>query len=82
LKRWLNERGREKQMPIEHKKPFGIYHWDTFDNETFLISEAKTLKEAIAKVYKRYGDRIQNNGADQVDIVDLEGNIVKKFAVC
>ena len=68
-------------MSIQHTKPFGIYHWDTFDNETFLISEAKTLKEAIAKVHKRYGKRINSNGADQVDIVNSKGNIVEVFKV-
>ncbi|MCK9458247.1 MAG: hypothetical protein M0R80_01175 [Proteobacteria bacterium] len=66
---------------IKHKKKFGIYHWDTFDNETILIDEANTQQEAEDKVQKRYGDRIRSIGADQVDIVDKKGNIVKKFSV-
>ena len=66
---------------IEHKKAFGIYHWDTFDNETILIDEANTQQEAEAKVQKRYGERIRSTGADQVDIVDKKGNVVKKYSV-
>lgn len=66
---------------IEHSKPFGVYHWDTFDNETLLIGEADTLDEAVDFVEDRYKHRISDSGADQVDIVDLSGNIVKKFKV-
>jgi len=66
---------------ITHTKPFGIYYWDTFDNETFLISEAGTLKKAIAKVHKRFKGRIKDDGADRVDIVDLQGTVVEKFKV-
>ena len=66
---------------IQHTKKFGIYHWDTFDNETFKIDEADSLVEAEDKVKKRYGDRIRDTGADQVDIVDLKGNIVRVFKV-
>jgi len=68
-------------MPIQHKKEFGIYHWDTFDNETFLVGEAKTLKKAIEKVVKRYGKRIRNDGADRVDIVDSKGNVVERYNI-
>jgi len=68
-------------MPIQHKKPFGIYHWDTFDNETILIDEADTLKEAEKKVEEQYNGRIRSNGADKVDIVDLEGNVVRSYHV-
>jgi hypothetical protein len=69
-------------MPIQHKKNFGVYHWDTFDNETFLVDEADTIKKAEEIVHDKYGDRIKNIGADQVDIVDKKGNIIKKFNVC
>jgi hypothetical protein len=68
-------------MPIQHTKPFGVYHWDTFDNVTILLHEANTLKEAEAWVKEHYKDRLRDNGADQADIVDLEGNIVKAFKV-
>lgn len=68
-------------MGISHKKKFGVYHWDTFDNETFLLKDFNTLEEAEKYVKERYGTRINNNGADQVDIVDSLGNIVKKYSV-
>lgn len=68
-------------MPISHTKPFGIYHWDTFDGETFLIGQTDSLEDAIKFVEEQYDGRIRSNGADQVDIVDLHGNIIKKFAV-
>ena len=29
---------------ISHKKEFGVYHWDTFDNVTLLIKDCKTLQ--------------------------------------
>jgi hypothetical protein len=68
---------------IHHTKPFVIYHWDTFDNETFLIDEADTFGEAVEFVKEHYKGRISDNGADQlVDIVDLNGNIVGKYSVC
>ena len=66
---------------ITHKKKFGIYHWDTFDNETILVGEADTLIEAEGFVQKKYGDRIRPTGADQVDIVDSKGNIIKKYPI-
>lgn len=70
---------------IKHTKPYGIYHWDTFEDgpdATFLVCEADTLQEAEKEVHERYKGRIASNGADQVDIVDLRGNIVAKFKVC
>jgi hypothetical protein len=66
---------------IEHKKEFGIYHWDTFDNETFLVDEADTLQEAQDKVQEKYKGRIRSTGADRVDIVDKRGNVVDKYSV-
>jgi len=69
-------------MPIQHKKNFGVYHWDTFDNTTFLMDEADTFKKAEKIVQKKYGDRLSSNGADQVDIVDKKGNVVKIFHIC
>jgi hypothetical protein len=68
-------------MPIQHIKEFGIYHWDTFDNETFLVDEADTLKEAQDKVGDRYGSSIATDGADQIDIVDKKGTIIKRYKV-
>ena len=66
---------------IEHKKEFGIYHWDTFDNETTLVDEADTLEEAQQKVNANYKDSISGDGADRVEIVDSKGNIVAKFQI-
>ena len=68
-------------MGIEHTKEFGVYHWDTFDNEIFLITEADTLEEASQKMKDYYVDRLQERGADQVDIVDLNGNIIESYKV-
>lgn len=66
---------------ITHKKKFGIYHWDTFDNETILVAEANSLEKAMEIVQKHYGNRIGDNRADQVDIVDKAGNVIQKFSV-
>lgn len=67
---------------ISHKKEFGVYHWDTFDNETMLVDDADTLEEAQSIVNEKYKGRIKGHGADRVDIVDKQGNIVAKFNVC
>jgi len=66
---------------IEHSKEYGIYHWDTFDNTTALIDEADTLEDAIRLVYEHYSERMRPDGADQVDIVDSEGKVVRKYKV-
>ena len=67
----------------KHSKKFGIYHWDTFDNATILIDEADTLKKAEDIVKKKYAGRINAaSGADQVDIVDDKGNIIRAYKVC
>jgi len=68
-------------MPIQHKKEFGVYHWDTFDNETILTKDCDTLEEAEKYVSDYYGERISSNGADRVDIVDPKGNVVNTFSV-
>ena len=66
---------------VSHTKEFGIYHWDTFDNETLLVGEADTITEAVTFIKDKYGKRIRLNGADQVEVVDLAGNGVKRFNV-
>lgn len=68
-------------MPISHKKEYGLYHWDTFDNETFLVDEADTLEEIQVKLKDHYGDRLRKDGADRADIVDSKGNVIKKYNV-
>jgi hypothetical protein len=67
-------------MAVRTKK-FAVYHWDTFDNETFLKHEADTLEECEDWVIKHYGERLRESGADRVDIVDDKGDIVKQFNV-
>jgi hypothetical protein len=66
---------------ITHKKKYGIYHWDTFDNTTLLVDEADTHPAALLKVQKKYGTRIGSHGADRVEIVDKAGNIIERFQV-
>jgi len=64
----------------KHKKLFGIYHWDTFDNETILVGEADTEAQAIKFVEKKYGDRIASNGADVVDIV-MNTKVIRSYKI-
>ena len=68
-------------MIKDHTKKFGIYHWDTFDNETFLKHEEDVLDDAINWVQTNYGDRLRPSGADRVEIVDDRGNVVKNWNV-
>lgn len=68
-------------MAVKHKKKFGIYHWDTFDNETLLIDEANTLEKAEKKVEEKYKGRISAQGADKVEIVDKKGTVLKSYGV-
>jgi hypothetical protein len=68
-------------MSVEKfSKAFGIYHWDTFDNETILIGEADTLVEAQQFVQERYKGRLGSDGADRVDIVDQLGEVVDHYS--
>lgn len=69
-------------MAISHKKEFGIYHWDTFDNVTILVDEADIETEARDIVEKKYGNRISCSGADRVDIVDSKGTVIENYSVC
>jgi hypothetical protein len=67
---------------IKHKKEFGVYHWDTFDNETFLVDEFDTFDQAKHFVVEdRYKGRTGSQGADKVDIVNSKGDIVEQFSV-
>lgn len=66
---------------IKHKKQFGVYHWDTFDNRTFLQHEADTIDECNSFITKHYNTRLRDSGADRVEIVDDKGNIVEKYNV-
>lgn len=66
---------------ITHKKKFGVYHWDTFDNETILMHQCNTQEAAEKYVQKHYGERISPNGADRVDIVDKKGAVLRTYTV-
>ena len=69
---------------IQHKKEFGVYHWDTFDNETLLKADVNTFDEAeeyITEWYRKQG-RIAGSGADRVEIVDRSGTIKAAYNVC
>jgi len=48
----------------------------------FLVEDFDDLPSAQRFIEKRYGDRISSSGADQVDIVNLNGDIVEQFKVC
>lgn len=60
---------------------FTIHHWDTFDNETIQIGTADTIEEANAFVLKEYEGRIDESGADRVDIVNKNRDVVDTFQV-
>lgn len=64
-----------------HTKAFGIYHWDTFDNETMLIAEADTREETTKIIAAKYAGRIGPDGADQLHVVDSNGNVVERLSV-
>lgn len=73
---------------ITHTKEFGIYHWDTFDNETLLVGEADTITEAVELIKEKYNisntiraDFSRTPGADRVEVVDLSGNILRHFDI-
>jgi hypothetical protein len=68
-------------MAISHKKKYGIYHWDTFDNVTLLVDEADTIEQANSKIHNRYGSRFSMQGADCVEIVDKKGCIIARFNI-
>jgi hypothetical protein len=68
-------------MAISHKKNFGVYHWDTFDNETILIADLQTLNRCLKFIDKKYKGRISKEGADRVDVVDRQGTVVRSFSV-
>jgi len=70
-----------KRNPKYGDEPFVVCHWDTFDNETFKLGGFNTLEEATKFAHDHYGDRIRDSGADKVEIVDSEGNIVWRRSV-
>lgn len=63
------------------KAKFVVTYWDMFDNETDLVGGASTFDKAEAIVQKKFGGRIQVDGADWVEIVDQDGNVVARYSV-
>ena len=62
-------------------KKYAIFHWDTFDNITILISQSDS-RAKIDKVFdKKYKDRVSSQGADRVDIVQKGKGIVASYAI-
>jgi hypothetical protein len=59
---------------------YDINHWDTFDNELIKIASKHTLQEAEDFVEEYYKGRINDSGADKVEIV-VQGKIVKSYSV-
>jgi len=66
---------------ISHKKEFGVYHWDTFDDETTLLDEFDSLPEASKYVKKRCKGRLNLQGADVVNIVNSKGTVIEHHRV-
>jgi hypothetical protein len=64
---------------ISHKKKYGMYHWDTFDNETILVTESDDLNDLKEQVLKKY--RVTPSGADVVEIVNNIGTIVASYKI-
>ena len=65
----------------KHIKEYGIYYWDTFDNETLFLKDFDSLDAAKAYVEERYQGRLRDSGADKIDIVTRIGSIVKQYPV-
>ena len=70
-----------RKMLKTHKLEFGVYHWDTFDNDTVLLREFDDLAEAVDYVKDRYGERLRDSGADRVEIVNSVGSVVRRWRV-
>jgi len=62
-----------------HKKAFGVYLWDTFDNETILLRDFNS--RSAASRWARKSHPPQKNGADQIDIVNRRGDIIEKYEI-
>lgn len=67
---------------LQHTKKYGVYHWDTFDNETLLLFESDSMDEIDTYVESHYKGRFAAYGADYVEVVDRSGTIVKRRSVC
>lgn len=71
---------KPKGKPEE--KRYGVYLWDTFDNQTIRLRDLDTLEEAEKFVIDRFGDRISSDGADVVKILDrVTDNTVRSYTI-
>ncbi|MBM3303611.1 MAG: hypothetical protein FJY76_00810 [Candidatus Aenigmarchaeota archaeon] len=71
-------------MAVCHKKKLGAYHVDTFDDECapILVAEGDTVAEVSGVIERMYRGRIdEKHGADRVDIVDKNGDVLKTYHV-
>lgn len=65
---------------LQHKNGFGVYLWDTFDNETILLRDGfKTIAAALKWARKKNPEN--PNGADKIDIVSNSGDVVKQYPI-
>ena len=79
LKDWdIFEPMKDMNM-TKHTKKYGVYHWDTFDDITFLKFETDSLLEASNFIITHYGDRVSHDGADAVEVVDNNGKIIARY---
>lgn len=68
-------------MAIQVKK-YGVYHWDTFDGGVILLKDFDELLKAKKYLQNRYKGRLDSKGADKVEIVTKEGDIVESYSTC
>lgn len=65
---------------LKHKKGFGVYLWDTFDNETiFLKGGFKTADAAL--MWAKKDHPYNPTGADKIDIVSAKGVVVNQYTI-
>ena len=63
-------------------KEYGVYYWDTFDNETLFLKDFDNQPAAEAYIEKRYKGRLHSSGADKIDIVTKSTrSVVKQYPV-
>lgn len=60
----------------QHSKNYGVYLWDTFDNQTILLFESNSLRKCFYYILAGYEKKIAGTGADKIEIVDAAGNVV------
>jgi len=68
-------------MSNKQTKAYGIYYWNTLDNETLFLKEFHDMIVAMKYIEERYQGQLRDNGADKIDIVTKAGNVVKQYRV-